>query len=422
VTTSAKPRAAIGAALVPLLALAIFINYVDRGNLATAAPLIKDELKLSSTQMGVLLSAFFWTYTPSQLLAGWLAERINAYRTLALGLAIWSIATATSGLASGFGLLIALRLLLGIGESAAFPCSSKVVTQHLPAHKLGAANGLIGVGLALGPAFGTFVGGLLMARTGWRAVFMFFGLASLLWLVPWWAATRHVSRRANATAIDDAPRFVDILRRREAWGASLGHFSSNYSFYFVITWLPLYLVTARGMSVQRMAGIGGMIYLVYAFSSALSGWVADRIIQAGWSATLVRKTLIVACHLMVAASMGASALGGATTSVAALFCAGVAFGIGTPSLYAIAQTLAGPRAAGKWMGVQNCIGNLAGILAPIVTGVVVDRTAEFFWAFMTAGAVALTGILGWALLIRRVEPLRWNTRSRRDLRRVVERA
>jgi len=157
----------IGKGVVALLALAVFINYVDRGNLATAAPLIGSELKLSNTQIGLLLSAFFWTYTPGQILSGWLAERINAYRTLALGLAIWSLATALSGIASGFVALIILRLVLGLGESAAFPCSSKLLAEHLPRHRLGAANGLIGVGLALGPAFGTYGGGTIMAHFGW---------------------------------------------------------------------------------------------------------------------------------------------------------------------------------------------------------------------------------------------------------------
>src|SRR5580693_5139823 len=132
----ARARASIGAGVVPLLALAVFINYVDRGNLATAAPLLKDELHLSASQIGLLFSAFFWTYIPSQLLAGWLAERINAYRTMALGVAIWSLATAATGLATGFAALIALRLLLGLGESAAFPCSSKLLAEHLPRNRL----------------------------------------------------------------------------------------------------------------------------------------------------------------------------------------------------------------------------------------------------------------------------------------------
>src|ERR1700722_1829573 len=150
--TIAPMRAGMGTGVVTLLALAIFINYVDRGNLATAAPLMKDELHLTASQLGLLFSAFYWTYIPGQIFAGWLAERINAYRTLALGVAVWSLATAASGLATGFAVLITLRLVLGIGESAGFPCSSKLFAWHLPPHQLGLANGAIATGLALGPA------------------------------------------------------------------------------------------------------------------------------------------------------------------------------------------------------------------------------------------------------------------------------
>jgi len=401
----------LGAAVVPLLAVVVFINYVDRGNLATAAPLMRQELGLSNTQIGLLLSAFFWSYTPSQLLAGWLAERINAYRTLAIGLATWGLATAASGLANGFAALIALRLLLGIGESAAFPCSSKLLAQHLPAHRLGAANGLIGMGLALGPAFGTYSGGLLMAQVGWRAVFVVFGLASLLWLWPWLAATRRASARANELASVRAPGFLEILRRRDAWGAALGHFSSNYTFYFVISWMPLYLVDARGFSVAGMAELGGLIYVAYAGSTMLSGYLTDRWMRAGGGATLVRKTAAVTCHGVVAASMVGCALGDALVSMISLFVAAVGFGLNAAGIFAIAQTIAGPRAAGKWMGFQNCIGNLAGIVAPLVTGLIVDRTGGFFWAFLSAGAISLAGILAWGVVIRRVAPAPWSSEA-----------
>jgi len=188
---------AIGPTVVPLLAVAIFINYVDRGNLATAAPLVKDQLQLSSTQIGLLLSAFFWSYVPAQILAGWLAERINPYRTLAIGLALWSIATVAFGLMSGFFALMALRILLGLGESAAYPCISKLLAHHLSLDKLGSANGLIMTGQGVGPAFGTFVGGLLIAQFGWRSVFVFFGLVSFLWLLPWFASIRRAAAYAD---------------------------------------------------------------------------------------------------------------------------------------------------------------------------------------------------------------------------------
>ena len=149
----------IGRTVVPLLATAAFINYVDRSNLATAAPLIKDQLGLSSTEVGLLLSAFFWSYVPAQLLAGWLAERINAYRTLALGVGLWSIATAASGLASGFVMLMALRILLGF----------------------------------------------MMARIGWRSVFLLFGLASLLWLIPMRSTSSSRGCRSTSSRREACP-------------------------------------------------------------------------------------------------------------------------------------------------------------------------------------------------------------------------
>lgn len=410
VASPAAPAKAqtIGAAVVPLLALAVFINYVDRGNLATAAPLIKGELNLTSTQIGLLLSAFFWTYVPAHLLAGWLSVRINAYRTMALGLAVWSIATVFSGLASGFGALLGLRLLLGIGESAAFPCSSKLIGQHLPHDKLGAANGLIGVGLALGPAFGTFFGGMLMAQVGWRWVFLIFGIASLLWLIPWWAATRHASARVAADDRETGgPSLLQIMRQRDAWGAGFGHFCNNYAFYFVISWLPLYLVRYRGFSVENMALIGGLVYLVYAISCWLTGFVSDRWMRTGASATRVRKTIMALNVSIVAASLIGAAFGNVTVSVACLFCAGIGFGLATTTIYAIGQSLAGPRAAGAWVGFQNCLGNCAGIVAPALTGFIVDQTGQFFWAFAIAGAVALAAGIGWLFLIRRIEPIDW---------------
>jgi len=402
------PRIAVmGRTVAPLLALAVFINYVDRGNLATAAPLIKDQFHLSVAQIGLLLSAFAWSYTACQPLSAWLAERINPYRTLAFGLALWAVATALSGLATGFWMLIALRVALGVGESAAFPCSSKLLAQHLPSHRLGAANGLIAVGLALGPAFGTFFGGLMMAKAGWRTVFIVFGLASLIWLLPWWRATRHAAAQAQPAPSEPSPTFRAILARRDLWGAGIGHFSSNYAFYFVISWLPLYLVKARGFTISQMAEIGGLIYLVYAASAFLTGQVTDRWIRAGGSDTLVRKTATTLSHVSVAATLMVCAFAGRDLAVASLFCAGFAFGLNTPNIYAIGQTLAGPRAGGHWMGVQNGLGNTAGIVGPIITGLVIDRTGQFFWAFVIAAVVALLGAVGWTLVIRRIEPLDW---------------
>jgi MFS family permease len=414
-TLDARPaRPGMGALVVPLLALMVFINYIDRGNFGTAAPLIKDELHLSASSVGILTSAFFWSYTPCQLLAGWLTERFSPYRVLAVGLALWSLATAASGLVTGFAALLVLRTLLGLGESAAFPCSSKLIGKHLAQHQMGWANSMVLLGTSLGPAFGVFFGGILMAHLGWRPSFLMFGLASLLWLIPWILTTqRSPAARAADAALDAgdprAPSFAEIVRQRDAWGAGLGHFCLNYAFYFVVSWLPLYLVKARGFSMTEMATISGEIYLVYAASIAVLGWLSDRLIAAGKPVELVRKGFIATGFLIVAASFMVTAVSDAQIAVAFLFVAGFGFGFIGPSNYAMGQTLAGPHAAGKWMGFQNCVGNVAGIVCPLITGWIVDQTGSFSSAFVVAAAVALAGIACWCLVVRRVTPLVWST-------------
>ena len=163
-----------------VVSAALLINYIDRGNLATAVPLIHRELGLSGTQLGVLLSAFYYSYVVAMVPAGWLGERYGAHRVLAAGLAIWSLATFLTGFAAGFWSILLLRLLLGIGESAAFPCASQLFASQLRASQIDMANGVLGFSYLIGPAIGTALGGLLMPIYGWRAVFVLFGALSLV--------------------------------------------------------------------------------------------------------------------------------------------------------------------------------------------------------------------------------------------------
>lgn len=393
--------------VVGLLGLVVFINYVDRGNLATAAPLIKDELKLSGSQFGLLVSAFFWTYAPANFIAGWLAERFNPYRVLAVGVTIWALATAATGLANSFVMLLMLRIALGVGESVAFPCSSMMFARSMPVRQLGLANGVITLGLSLGPAFGTWAGGHLMGLWSWRPVFIVFGLTSLLWLVPWWLFTRGSSALEAASARGEYLSFREVTGRRELWGASLGHFCGNYIVYFVISWLPLYLVKSRGFTMGQMANLGGLIYLTYAASGIGLSVVLDRWIASGASTDLVRRGAMVATFAVMSATMAICAFADARLSIACLFIAAVAFGVYGSTMYSASQTMAGREAGGKWMGIQNGVGNLAGIVAPLVTGFVVDVTGQFSLAFAVAAAMGLGGMAFWGLVVQRVAPIDW---------------
>jgi MFS family permease len=400
--------------LMVLLTVALCINYIDRGNLATAAPLIQQELKLSAAQLGVLLSAFYYGYVACMAPVGWLAERHGAQRVLAAGVAIWSAATLMTGFAAGFASLLALRVLLGVGESGAFPCASKLMANAVAVRNLGLANGALGFGYLVGPAIGTLLGGLLMSQVGWRPVFVLFGAASLLWLWPWARVVIEPQPAAAAArAAPDDPTFGEILRQRGLWGAALGHFSSNYSFYFILAWLPFYLVRARGFSMQAMAWIASWAYLLNAASALLMGWIADRWIRAGRSADVIYKGGMVLNHVGGVACMAGMVMLPAAGSIAALFVCEILCGIGSPGVFAIPQIMAGPRAAGRWVGVQNAIGNMAGFAAPALTGILVDQTGQFDLAFALAAGVNLLGLIGWVWVLPPIAPLDWAGLRRR---------
>jgi MFS family permease len=397
----------VGVRVVALLALAAFINYVDRGNLATAGPLIRDELALSNAQLGMLLSAFFWSYAPAQLLVGWLAERFDARLVLAAGLAVWGGATVLTGIAGGFAMILLLRLVLGLGESVMYPASFKILARDALDEQRGRANGLLAAGQSLGPAFGTLIGGLLMAWLGWRAVFVAVGLASLLWLWPWLTTPRSVGGSPATSPLHRLPRSLELLRNRELWGSCIGQFCETYSLYLVLSWLPVYLVKARGFSITEMAQIGAGIYAFYAVTSIITGWGSDRWRMAGATQNRVRKTSLITGLLLIAGCLVLCSYTGQLGSVLALIGCGVGFGIATPAIFASAQILAGPDAAARWMGVQNFVGNLAGITAPVVTGIAVDRTGSFSAGFVIAALVALVGILAYGVIVRRIEPIDW---------------
>jgi MFS transporter, ACS family, D-galactonate transporter len=394
-------------AVLALLGVSVFINYIDRGNLSIAAPMLKDELGISGSQLGILLSAFFWTYACLQPVSGWLVDRVNVNWVIAGGFFLWSTATAATGMAHAFSTLLAVRLMLGIGESVAYPSYSKIIALHFPEEHRGLANSVISAGLTLGPGFGMLMGGMLMARVGWRPFFIGLGLLSLLWLVPWikWMPE---GRSAIEFAARNAPSLPEFLRLRSAWGTCVGLFCSNYVNYFLITWLPYYLVRERHFSMQNMAKIGGTAYLLGACFATLSGWLSDRWIVAGATPTRVRKTFAAGGIALAGTFLGLSAVSGPTGCLVLLVAGVIFFGVGSSNIWAITQTLAGPSAAGRWTGFQNFVGNQAGIVGPALTGLVLDRTGHLYWAFAIMTAVALTGTASWVFLVGPVEQVVWH--------------
>lgn len=393
--------------LVGLLVASIFLNYIDRSNLSLAAPVMQQEFGLSTAALGSLFAAFFWTYALLQLvgISGWLADRFPVGLVLAGGLFVWSAATIFTGVLSGLPALFAARLLVGAGESVAYPCYSRIFASAIPSEHRGVANALLDAASKLGPALGTLIGGALLASVGWRMFFVVLGAASLVWLAPWLRWMPRLDTGGPASL--DAPTTLQILRQRSAWGAFLGHFCGNYFWFFLLTWLPTYLVNERKFPMAQMVRVSSIAYFAIAGATMCAGWISDRWIASGGTPTRVRKTVVVCGLTGSTIILPVAVVTGSTASIALLLLACMAFGCYTSNHWAITQTLAGPLAAGRWTSLQNGIGNLSGIVAAWLTGVVVEQTKSFVLPFAIAAAVALAGALLWGIVVEEVKPVEW---------------
>lgn len=392
--------------VVALLVVSVSINYIDRGNLSVAAVPLSRELRLDPAQVGLLLSAFFWTYASFQIAAGWLIGRYSVMWIYAVGYFIWSTATTCTGLIASFPVLFALRLALGAGESVAYPCYSRIIAGGIAERHRGFANALIDAGSKTGPAIGLLLCGTLVGRFGWRMMFVAVGAISMLWLLPWSAASIRL-KIVQPIERRDVPGVLRILRVRSVWGTFIGLFCANYAWYFLITWLPWYLVRERHYSTAAMAVYGSLPFWGVAASSLVGGWVSDALIVRGASPTLVRKTFVVSGLALGTLMFPACLIKDQAVSLALLVIALTCYGMFSSNCWVITQTIAGPAAAGEWTGLQNAVGNVAGVVAPLVTGWVVGETGKFFYAFLVVSIVLLAGAASYLFLVGKVAPMAW---------------
>jgi len=404
--------------ILALLVISGFLNYFDRANLSAGATNIQRDLGFTDYQLGLLLSAFFWTYAACQLigLSGWLVDRFNVGWILAAGFLLWSGATAVTGAASAFATVFALRLLLGIGESIAYPSYSRIFANHYPEHHRGLANALIDAGTKAGPALGTFLGGLLIARYGWRAFFLALGAASLIWLVPWILWMPRGGGAAAHREQDPAyptPSIFAVIRRRPLWFTALGLFCANYFWYFLLTWLPPYLEKERQFSKTKMAYIGSAAYLLIALSSAVCGRLSDIWIARGHTPNRVRKTFAGLGLALSTLILPVAIVRDETAAMALLMLTCLCYGLFSSNIYAITQTLAGPHAAGKWTSFQNGFANLAGVAAPWFTGWTLQRTGQFHLAFLAAAVISLCGAACYLFGVGPIRPVEWDFAGKR---------
>ncbi len=410
-TTTVKPGRGSRWLLLSLLVISVCINYIDRGNLSVAATAVSRDLEIDPQKIGLLLSAFFLTYALFQVVAGWAIDRFNVLWVYTVGFVLWSLATAATGLSSGLITLLCFRLILGIAESVAYPSYSKILVTSFSETERGTANSLIDAGSKLGPALGLMLGAALVGKFGWRGMFIGIGGGSLLWLIPWILAVRAEPDAAKISSDSHGPGFADILREKSAWGTFGGLFCANYAWYFLLTWLPWYLERERHYSVQAMGQFGSLVFWAVAAASIISGWASDRLIAHGFTPNHVRKTFVMSgLGLMCIFLLPAVLVNDRTIALMLLIASGASFGLFSSNVWAVTQTLAGRQAAGKWTGLQNMFGNLAGVIAPFLTGFIVVKTGEFFYAFVAVCAALAIGVACYGWGVRSIEPVSWNNR------------
>ncbi len=393
--------------VVALLFVASSINYLDRATLSVALPLISADFGLDPKAKGLLLSSFFWSYALMQVPVGWLADRRNLRWLYAGMFALWSLACGLSGLAGSVVTFVALRILLGFGESIYLPAGSKVVSVFFAPHERGLPSGIFDSGTRAGLALGSPLVAWLIVQFGWRNMFFLVGFGALLWLLPWLLVFPKHNEGGDRTHHE-----AELAERRPRRGVTidknlvgicLGFFCFGYFWYFLVTWLPDFLVTARHMTLLKAGIYASLPYLVFGVSMPVGGWIADVLIRSGFDRTRTRKGIVTVAFL-TGIFLVPAALVTDTRAAIAMVSAASLVGLAPANLLVILQDCAPPKEVGLWTGIENFVGNLAGIVAPWLTGYLIARTGSYTPGFALAAITLVTGLLAYWIIVGELKP------------------
>jgi ACS family D-galactonate transporter-like MFS transporter len=390
-----------------LLFIASIINYLDRTTISFALPLISHDLHLGPEAKGVLLSAFFWSYTLMQIPIGIMADRMNLLWVYAGAFALWSLAQGLTGLAGSLVVLILLRVLLGFGESIYLPGGTKIVSVLFGRAERGLPSGFFDSGTRFGLVLGGLAIPWLLVTYGWRDAFVMIGILGLIWLVPWFFAfPANLAKRAEKPAApadsQSRPRFRLAHFDRNLLGVCLGFFCFDYFWYLMLTWLPDYLYEARHFDIIKAGLFSAMPYAVFGICQPFGGWVADRLISRGWDATRTRKGIITFGFMFGLLMIPAAFVENAHVAVGLIVGAGFV-GLATANLLVMVQLCAPADEVGVWTGFLNFAGNIGGITAPLVTGFLIAWTGSFVAGFVLGPLLLVSGLLAYWFVVGKLE-------------------
>ncbi|GAN81319.1 MFS transporter [Acidocella aminolytica] len=407
-----------------LLGTGVLINYIDRINLSVAAPQLKAEFHLSAGEVGLLFSAFFWSYALLQIPAGLILDRFGVTRVGRWGAFLWSIASGAVALTGGFGGIFVARLLLGIAEAPGFPASAKATGYWFPRQERSVATSLFDAAAKFSNVIGVPLVAFVVVDYGWRWGFGVTAILSFLYFLAFYFIYRDPSMDPALTP--DEHRYIleggatpegessagagsmlaYLLRQPKVWGLSLGFAAYGYSFYLFLTWLPGYLVETMHMSIIKSAGFATIPWACATVSDIVfGGLLVDRLVAAGHDETKVRKTVLIVGMLFGLAVFGATQTTNPVWAIIWISIALSGLAASAPIGWSIPSLIAPKGGTGTIGGIMNFLNNMMGVIAPIVTGFIVGATDNFATAFLVAGVVLLVGIFFYVVVLGRIEPI-----------------
>jgi sugar phosphate permease len=388
-----------------ILCLMYFIAYIDRVNISVAGPTMRKELGLTPTELGLIFSAFAYPYAAMQIAGGWMADRFGPRVVLAVLSLLWATATILTGMSWSVASLVGFRILVGVGEGGAFPTATRAFTCWLRVRERGFAQGITHSFARLGGAVTPPIVLAIVARYGWREAFYVLGAASLAWTAVWVAAFRDTpdehpwvtdaelsAIRAGGgltpTAAGPTP-WRQIISRM--WLVTVVDFCYGWTLWVFLTWLPSYLADARGFTIDQIALMTMLPLLGGVVGDTLGGVISDAIFRRTGNLRLARRALLVvglggAFAFMLPATMTGSALGAVYLLAAAFFFLELTNAV----LWTLPLDIAGTY-AGTAGGIMNTGFGVAGMISPVVFGVLIERTGHYELPLLISAGLLLVG-------------------------------
>jgi ACS family hexuronate transporter-like MFS transporter len=397
------------------------INYLDRAALSVLAPLIAHDLALDPVQLGIVFSSFAVGYAAFCLVGGWAADKFKPQWVLLVCVVVWSLFCGLTAVAHSLETLLLVRVLFGMGEGGLGATSTKLIGRWFPRHQQATA---VSVG-ATGTSVGAMISGPLVVfvagMMGWPGAFVAIATLGVLWSVAWAIFNRTPSRQKSTTATIDkigpdkiaAPRdesdisshstlaVLELIRRPAMISIAFAFSGYSYVLFFFLSWFPSYLMTARHMAIERMSLVSAIPWALGTIGLMTGGLLSDKVFSRTGDPVFARKLILVS-SLAIAA--GGVALAGLVASpAAAITIMGIAvfflYLSGSQYFVIVLDLIPAPH-VGAVTGFVHFVANCAGILAPLITGLIVRYSGSFGAAFVLAGAVASMGAVAVGLLVK----------------------